>query len=206
MTKHYPEEQRRREIIEVALELFTTVGFEKTSMEQIARRAGLSKGAVYWYFDGKLELMFAAAQCYFDKDIEALNRLTREGDYGPKGIYLIHRELFEERLCDPVRGRLFGELTALMGRYPQVRELYISFHRRWDEAAAALIAGAMDAGEFRRGDALAISRAIGALYHGLCERKAFDRDIDVVSIIETATRLFYNALTANKDSQDNLPL
>ena len=43
-------ETRRDELTEAALRLWAKRGFDATSVESIARRAGISKGAFYLYF------------------------------------------------------------------------------------------------------------------------------------------------------------
>lgn len=48
---------RPDEVLDAALALFTQNGFAKTTVEQIATRAGLSKGAVYLYFPSKKALL-----------------------------------------------------------------------------------------------------------------------------------------------------
>lgn len=48
---------RPDEVLDAALELFTRQGFARTTVEQIARQAGLSKAAVYLYFPSKQALL-----------------------------------------------------------------------------------------------------------------------------------------------------
>lgn len=48
---------RPDEVLDAAAELFTRQGFAKTTVDQIASRAGLSKGAVYLYFPSKKALL-----------------------------------------------------------------------------------------------------------------------------------------------------
>ena len=50
----------RERIIKAARELFAEQGYTATSVSQIARRAGVLPGSMYWAFDSK-EAMFAAA-------------------------------------------------------------------------------------------------------------------------------------------------
>jgi len=50
-------ETRKREIMDTALELFGTEGFDKTSISSIANKAGISKGLLYNYFSSKEELI-----------------------------------------------------------------------------------------------------------------------------------------------------
>lgn len=48
----------RRSILDVSKELFGTVGFEKTSTKEIAKRVGIAEGTLFNYFDSKTELFF----------------------------------------------------------------------------------------------------------------------------------------------------
>ena len=51
-----PAEQRRTQLLEVAIELFATHGFYSTSMEDIADAAGVTKPVVYQHFPSKRAL------------------------------------------------------------------------------------------------------------------------------------------------------
>jgi TetR/AcrR family transcriptional regulator, cholesterol catabolism regulator len=57
------QEQRStetREAIEtVSIKLFAKRGIHATSLEEVARRAGISKGAIYWHYDSKEDLLLA---------------------------------------------------------------------------------------------------------------------------------------------------
>ena len=47
---------KRRQIIEGARQVFLALGFDRASMDEIARAAGVSKGTLYVYFDNKQRL------------------------------------------------------------------------------------------------------------------------------------------------------
>ena len=55
----------RQQIINAAREVFLTKGVSKTSLEQIAARAGVTRGAVYWHFKNKTELFHAMREQVF---------------------------------------------------------------------------------------------------------------------------------------------
>jgi AcrR family transcriptional regulator len=61
---------KRRQIIEGARVVFLTQGFDAASMNDIARKAGVSKGTLYVYFRNKEELFEAIAeeQCGFQAE------------------------------------------------------------------------------------------------------------------------------------------
>jgi AcrR family transcriptional regulator len=46
-------EQTKQKILETALDLFLKEGYERATMREIARKAGLSQGAAYYYFPSK---------------------------------------------------------------------------------------------------------------------------------------------------------
>ncbi|MES2976821.1 MAG: TetR/AcrR family transcriptional regulator [Pseudomonadota bacterium] len=53
---------RPGELVDAALDLFVEKGFAATRMEEVAARAGVSKGTVFLYFSGKEELFKAAVR------------------------------------------------------------------------------------------------------------------------------------------------
>jgi len=59
-----PAEKRER-ILEAAAEEFGAHGYEKASLNQILDRAGISKGAVYYYFADKADLIATVLQRYW---------------------------------------------------------------------------------------------------------------------------------------------
>lgn len=55
-------EEKRAAILDAAAEEFAKDGFEGTSYNQIIERAGVSKGAMYYYFDDKEDLFGTVVQ------------------------------------------------------------------------------------------------------------------------------------------------
>lgn len=58
-------ELTRLKIIEAARQVFLTRGVSRTSMEQIAAEAGVTRGAIYWHFANKKELFNAMREQVF---------------------------------------------------------------------------------------------------------------------------------------------
>ncbi|MFQ5665757.1 MAG: TetR/AcrR family transcriptional regulator [Candidatus Binatia bacterium] len=52
----------RRDLLDVAIDCFARYGFQATSIARIARAAGVTKGALYYHFKDKEELLFAAVK------------------------------------------------------------------------------------------------------------------------------------------------
>jgi AcrR family transcriptional regulator len=58
------KEETRSELIAAARTVFARRGFHGASLEQIAREAGYSTGAIYWHFSGKDDLFLAVFEDY----------------------------------------------------------------------------------------------------------------------------------------------
>ena len=56
MTQNLSKDQRISSILDAAIEEFLEKGYERASMEAIAKRAGLSKGGLYHHFINKDEV------------------------------------------------------------------------------------------------------------------------------------------------------
>src|SRR6185312_7717482 len=63
-------ERTRRRIIETAIEMFGSLGYERTATRAIARRAEVSLPALQYYFGGKEGLHRACAE-YIIADVHA---------------------------------------------------------------------------------------------------------------------------------------
>ena len=54
--KRLNKEDRRKQIKEIALELFINKGYAKNTMEEIVQAVGISKGGMYHHFSNKEEI------------------------------------------------------------------------------------------------------------------------------------------------------
>ena len=76
------KEERAPEILEAALASFAEKGFAGTRMDDIAKRAGITKGTIYLYFKSKEELFKALARQSIGERIAAIT-VQLEGADGP---------------------------------------------------------------------------------------------------------------------------
>ena len=69
-----PRHERRRQLLDAALELFVARGYHAAAMDEIAERAGVSKPVLYQHFPGKLELYLAL----LDESVDTLVDKVRD--------------------------------------------------------------------------------------------------------------------------------
>lgn len=139
--------QTRQAILQAAVRLFTRKGYEKTSITELARAAGIGKGTIYSYFATKQEIFLA----FCEEEIEfAFARLSEQTD--PDAPLLDQMMTLAMAQFDFVtRNREFGRIYARETAFPReqtaarCRELDSSYLRR----VAAILERARQRGELR---------------------------------------------------------
>jgi AcrR family transcriptional regulator len=133
-------EEKRREIVAKAWELFKENGFERTTMSDISDRVGGSKATLYSYYDSK-EQLFAAAleQVIRDPADEVFTHLARPGKLKTR-LLNFGRALLEARLSEDLiaveqaliaeaRRSELGQLLRARFVQPQWRRLAAALDR-----------------------------------------------------------------------------
>lgn len=143
MPKVVPEykEEAKARIIEAATEMFLEQGYKKTKMTEIARRLGVSKGALYQYFKGKEELLLAVIKSgsqfrrssvfskmttkqlsllstknYFDKMIQSTSQIDKFG------IEIAGVALSNPELMKGMRSFFLDEVNLLQEFFEKAKE------------------------------------------------------------------------------------
>ncbi|WP_274365003.1 TetR/AcrR family transcriptional regulator [Paenibacillus thermotolerans] len=75
-----PPEERRAEILESAKQLFSTKGYENTSVNDIIHKIGVAKGTFYHYFKSKEEIADAVIQDAVERSIEAFKKINSNAE------------------------------------------------------------------------------------------------------------------------------
>jgi AcrR family transcriptional regulator len=113
---------RRRAILAAALEVFTTKGYEQSSMAEIAARVGVVEGAIYKHFGSKRALMFEATGGFYAPLITAAKRQLA-------GIAGTHNRL---------RYLVWGQLESL-ARFPGLCRLIVFEIRPHDDYRGSVV-------------------------------------------------------------------
>ncbi len=121
-------EQTREMILDAATEVFFKGGVARSSMEDVAQRAGVTRGAVYWHFRDKLDL-FAAIEERLRLPQEAeLLELTRSSPRDPLGELerIIVKKLTQLSEDDTLR----TQMTVVLLRVDYIDEMAPALERQ----------------------------------------------------------------------------
>src|SRR5574338_1085014 len=104
--------ERREQILEAALRAWTKHGFDATTVEDLAREAGVAKGTIYLYFATKEELFAAAVERWsLLPDLAALGPAFGELPLEQAVPRLAEQLWVRLRGAAPLVGLLFRELA-----------------------------------------------------------------------------------------------
>lgn len=117
-------EARPDEVLDAALELFIEKGFAATRVEDIARRAGLSKGAVYLYFPSKEALLEGLVRRAIVPIADSALTTLGAYDGDPRVVISMVLRMLAQRFSDPrvmaIPKLLFREAV----RFPDLARMY----------------------------------------------------------------------------------
>jgi AcrR family transcriptional regulator len=132
----------KEHIIAMALELFARNGIRKVSMDDVARKAGVSKRTLYEFFDDKETLLVQMLDANFNRAGEYFARLAKE-TYTALEIVL----LFNEKLMDkPVW--FCEEFYRDIRRYPEACERMMRNKQNFLDMAMSLLKQGVREGVF----------------------------------------------------------
>lgn len=70
-------DERRKEIIQAARELFQAKEYDKTTMQELMKKLNIAKGTIYHYFSSKDELLEAVVEDLVDEELERKKQLLK---------------------------------------------------------------------------------------------------------------------------------
>jgi len=172
MTKHLSERERRAQILRAARSVFIEKGYLAARVEDVARRAGLSKGAVYFYFSSKRDLFTALVREEQENTYHFLDEA--EQDSRPAAVKLLdlgtkYLSYFAGLKTPP---RFFLMMSEMAIRDGEVQEELQATHVRFVDAASRIVAQGMAEGTFREGDPVAVAQLLKAMIDGLAGQSA----------------------------------
>jgi AcrR family transcriptional regulator len=167
MPKPDVSDQRKEEILSAAREIFARKPLNDVKIQDIARKAGLSVGGVYWYFKGKDEIVHALLMQNAEANIAALKSLI-EMDASA----LMRLQKFFEQVLASTEGLSALYLTgakyqAMSSPTPETRAAMQRIAAGYHSGLEAIIEQGIAIGEFVQVNPQDAATALIGAYEGL---------------------------------------
>ncbi|CAN5686082.1 fatty acid metabolism transcriptional regulator FadR [soil metagenome] len=192
-------EERKGQILEAAISVFSRLGFHKARMEDVARESGLAKGTLYLYYRSKDALIGALLERIFGwgmRDLKAA--LAGEGLASERLVELGGRMSKEvERLS--ILLPIWFEFYAVAARNETVKPFVKRYFEDYREALASVVREGIERGEFREVDATEAAVTIISLFEGVTLMWAFDPEaVPVGEQMDACMRLLVEGLLRDR--------
>jgi AcrR family transcriptional regulator len=182
---------RRDQILSAAMKCFVEHGFHGSSMTELAKRAGMSVGHIYHYYESK----DAIIEAIVDRDVEEAPGML-DDFWGADDVVAAMMDRLDEtveRHLDRDRAALRLEILAEAARNPRIAEKLHSA----DAAARNRMIQALSGPLSSLGPREVADRveAIAATFQGLIARAVHNPDLDRDAFVRTAHLVLRELLT-----------
>jgi AcrR family transcriptional regulator len=165
-------------------------------VSDVAAKAGVSQGTIYWYFESKEKLLEAALLSFFEdweqRLITALERYpTAAGKLRALGQSMVD-------FCRTAEGlfTLFVEYWTSSPDRAMTGQLWTNLLVQYKQILVTIINDGVQSGEFKRDDAESIAWAVMAAYDGLAAYIMLMPHLDLDAISQALVETLLNGLVA----------
>lgn len=193
------ELETREHILVVASALIAEKGFDKTSMNDIVRASGISKGGIYWHFKSKDEIIFAIVEGIFIEQTHFLDEiLSGEGRAGERFITLIEMiagsvEHISVASPSPV------DIYAGAMRKPELQSELKHFFERYQALLVSLIEQGIREGDFSVDNPELVAFTFMSSIDGIILlHSVVQSEHNLADLLKQATRIFLQGIQTNR--------
>ena len=174
---HRRKQARPAEILNAALETFVERGYAATRLEDVARRARISKGTMYVYFESKETLFKEVVRASIVPELERAAQRVRDHRGSARALLRALLEQWWEVMGESRVAGLPKLMTSEANNFPELATFWFEeVVKRAHEVIGSAIQLGVHLGEFRPVDVrLAVRLAIAPLMHASVMKYSFHR-------------------------------
>lgn len=166
--------ERKSQIVQATVECISTMGYNNFSMQDVARKANVSKGIIHYYFLNKDDLMMAVLNKVASDIEELISQST--GDVEDPARKL---EIFVEIGMGIVRTKreyyqVSMDFWTQINQKPEVQSLIANHYDQFRKACRDIIQDGVKSGAFQKVDPVGYSAAIVGMMDGISLQWLFD--------------------------------
>lgn len=197
---------RKKQILEVATELFALHGFNGVTTRQVADAAGITEAMVFRHFASKDDLYWEVLSVKSAPD-EVKRRLEERlhSDAEPMEIFTsIALHVLNRNLDDPAKSRLL--LFSALENHRLSQRFFKTYMSEWYELLAGYIRRRIEEGRFHPVDPVLAARGfIGMVFHHYLVQELFGgskyQTFDIEEVARTMAELWLNGICSEPEQE-----
>ncbi|MBN1138174.1 MAG: TetR/AcrR family transcriptional regulator [Anaerolineae bacterium] len=192
--------ERRRQIVKAALAVFAEKGFNAANVSDVAARAGVSQGTIYWYFESKEDLLTQALRTFFDDFGQGTTSALAQCPTATDKLRALGRAMVD--FAEEAEGlfTLFLEYWASSPRRAEAGRLWTGVLVEYKDLVVGIVEQGVASGEFKPVDADSLVWAMMAAYDGLAAYVMFMPDLDLARISQAFVETLLKGLQVRSDT------
>jgi TetR/AcrR family transcriptional repressor of bet genes len=166
-------EQRKQEIVNALLRVMAERGYEKASIQAIAKEAGLAPGLIHYHFKTKQEILLGLVNWIASSATERLEKLeTKVSDPWDKLSAFINARLATGESELPEVVSAWVVIAGESIRQPEIKEIYQDLVKRQLELLKQLIADVWESKSAKSKEVVHLSAIVIAAMEGAFQLSA----------------------------------
>jgi AcrR family transcriptional regulator len=195
----HSKEEKRKDLLQAASEVLLELGPHKTTLDDIARRAGLAKSSLYYYFKDKNEIIRQIIRNDHDQLFDIMNKAVDAAKTAEEKMFALSeaRYRFIESRAMRANKEIINEFRSLAGVFETEKENYLQSHKTLIEG---ILRHGMEKGEIKPlEDIELVSLIMVASMFGCDQTFAFyDQRERILEGIKSMVRIFFTGLRLKK--------
>ena len=196
-------QERRNQILDAAMEIFSKVGFYKARMSDIAESSGLSKGSLYWYFESKNDLILQLLARVFEPELQDMRLLLDDPRPTPERLLLVAERAANDMESMLKWTPLAYDFIALAFRQRKIMASIRNYYQQHITIMESLVQQGLDAGELEAESASSAAIAFGSVIEGTVLLWVYDpKQINVKQHVMSNVNYLLNGLMVQQPGGD----
>lgn len=183
MVPRKPREERINEITQAAIEVFLEKGYENTTMDNIAYKAGVSKGGLYHYFPSK-DMILIFANEKISQKVQEIMTTASEYTSVKEGILHYIENYIRYWLNNPKETAFLFLSIAKMLENPELLKYYQQYTSDYMAFFEGAFTMGIQQGEFKEHNVRTSAITLMAALDGVLSYMIFDEGLILEEVVE----------------------
>ena len=192
--------QRKEQIMDAALKVIISKGYDNSRIDDIVDISSMSKGAIYWYYKSKKEVYLNLVNYWVIKYSTVINHINEEDDSPADQLKDVFEYFILQYEQDPSAFKALVEFWSLAGRDKDFHKKLDKVYSKFLEFLERIINRGVKSGEFKNLDVRITALSIMVNIEGIIWFTLFDaHGLSAKEYINTITDFILSGLI-NKPS------
>jgi len=192
--------ERKEQIMDAALKVIISKGYDNSRMDDIVDLSSMSKGAIYWYYKSKKEVYLNLVNYWVIKYSTVINHIVEEDDSAADQLKDVFDYFILQYEQDPSAFKALVEFWSLAGRDKDFHKKVDRVYTKFLEFLERIINKGVKSGEFKNLDVRITALSIMVNIEGIIWFTLFDaHGLSAREYINTITNFILSGLI-NKSS------